>query len=130
MNNEKYRQGMVMRRAVLGDAYVDRAINAATDFNQPLQDMITENCWGEVWTRPALSAQTRSLITIATLAALKASSELKVHVRGALRNGCSAAEIQEVLLQSTVYCGVPSGIEAFTAAKEAIDTWNVENPDI
>jgi len=130
MNNEKYQQGMVMRRAVLGDTYVDRAIDAATDFNQPLQDMITENCWGEVWTRPALSAQTRSLITIATLAALKASAELKVHVRGALRNGCSEAEIQEVLLQSTVYCGVPSGIEAFRAAKEVIESWQADNPEL
>jgi len=130
MNSKKYQQGMVMRRAVLGDAYVDRAIDAATDFNQPLQDMITENCWGEVWIRPALSAQTRSLITIATLAALKASAELKVHVRGALRNGCSEAEIQEVLLQSTVYCGVPSGIEAFRAAKEVIENWQVDNPEL
>ena len=130
MNSKKYQQGMVMRRAVLGDTYVDRAIDAATDFNQPLQDMITENCWGEVWTRPALSAQTRSLITIATLAALKASAELKVHVRGALRNGCSEAEIQEVLLQSTVYCGVPSGIEAFRAAKEVIENWQVDNPEL
>ena len=104
-------------------------IDAATDFNRPLQDMVTENCWGEVWTRPALSPQTRSLITIATLAALKALTELKVHVRGALRNGCSEAEIQEVLLQSTVYCGVPSGIEAFRAAKDAIEAWQAEHPD-
>ena len=129
MKSEKYQQGMVMRRNVLGDEYVDRAIDAATDFNRPLQDMVTENCWGEVWTRPALPPQTRSLITIATLAALKASTELKVHVRGALRNGCSEAEIQEVLLQSTVYCGVPSGIEAFRAAKDAIEAWQAEHPD-
>jgi 4-carboxymuconolactone decarboxylase len=80
-----------------------------------------------VWVRDAISKQTRSLITIATLAALKAPTELKGHVRGALRNGCSIAEIQEVLLHSTVYCGMPSGIETFRAAKEAIEEWRLEN---
>ncbi|ROR94920.1 4-carboxymuconolactone decarboxylase [Sinobacterium caligoides] len=123
MESEKYKQGMNVRREVLGDEYVDRAIDAATDFNKPLQDLVTENCWGEIWANDALPKQTRSLITIATLAALKAPTELKAHVRGALRNGCSAQEIQAVLLQATVYCGVPAGIEAFRAAKEAIEEW-------
>jgi len=87
---------------------------------------VTANCWGEVWSREGLPLQTRSLITIATLAALKAPTELKGHVRGALRNGCTVAEIQEVLLHSTVYCGMPSGIEAFRAAKEVIEEWQAE----
>ena len=123
MSSEKFKKGMAVRREVLGNEYVDRAINGATDFTKPLQDMVTENCWGEIWTRKAISKATRSLITIATLAALKATAELKVHVHGALRNGCSAEEIQEVLLQTAVYCGVPAGIEAFRAAKEIIDDW-------
>lgn len=126
MSNKKYDDGMAVRRAVLGDAYVDKAINSATDFNRPLQDFVTENCWGATWTRDGISKQTRSLVTIATLAALKASTELKTHVRGALRNGCTVQEIQEVLLHSTVYCGAPSGIEAFRAAKEVIEVWEGE----
>ena len=101
-NDQKYQQGLAVRREVMGDAFVDKALNAATDFTMPLQEMVTANAWGETWVRDGLSRQTRSLITIATLAALKASTELKGHVRGALRNGCSVEEIQEVLLHSTV----------------------------
>jgi 4-carboxymuconolactone decarboxylase len=127
MSENKYKKGLEIRREVLGDEYVDKAINSATDFNRPLQDMLTENCWGEVWSRDGISKKTRSLITIATLAALKASPELKVHVQGALNNGCSVAEIQEVLLHSTVYCGAPSGIEAFRAAKEVIDKYEFKS---
>jgi 4-carboxymuconolactone decarboxylase len=123
MSSEKYKQGMEVRREVLGDEYVDRAIKGATAFTKPLQDMVTENCWGEVWTREAIPRATRSLITIGMLSALRATTELKVHVHGALRNGCSVEEIQEVLLQTTAYCGAPAGIEAFRAAKEVIDDW-------
>jgi len=127
MDNEKYQQGLAVRREVMGDSFVDKALDATTDFTQPLQEMVTTNAWGEVWVRPGISKQTRSLITIATLAALKASTELKGHVRGALRNGCSIEEIQEVLLHCTVYCGMPAGMEAFRAAKEAIEEWQAEN---
>ncbi|NPU94730.1 MAG: 4-carboxymuconolactone decarboxylase [Gammaproteobacteria bacterium] len=123
MSSEKYQAGMSVRREVLGDEYVDRAINSATDFTRPLQDMVTENCWGEVWARNGLDKRTRSLVTIATLAALKAPTELKTHVLGALRNGCTVEEIQEVLLHSTAYCGFPAGIEAFRAAKEVVEAW-------
>lgn len=123
MSSEKYLAGMNVRRAVLGDEYVDKALSNATDFTSPLQTMVTENCWGEVWAREGLDKRTRSLITIATLAALKASTELKTHVLGALRNGCTVEEIQEVLLHSTAYCGFPSGIEAFRAAKEVVEEW-------
>lgn len=126
MANQKYNNGMSVRREVLGDEYVDKALAAATDFTKPLQDMVTENCWGEIWTREGLPKKTRSLITIATLVALKAPTELKGHVRGALRNGCTVEEIQEVLLHSTVYCGVPAGIDAFRATKDVIENWEEE----
>ncbi len=123
MKSKKYQDGMAARRKVLGDEYVDTAVSSATEFTRPLQEMVTENCWGEIWVDGVLPDKTRSLVTIATLAALRASTELKAHVRGALRNGCSVTEIQDVLLQSTVYCGVPAGIEAFRAAKEVIESW-------
>jgi 4-carboxymuconolactone decarboxylase len=122
MSSEKYDRGMKVRREVLGDAYVDRALSTTSPFSEPLQKLVTENCWGEIWTREALPRKTRSLVTLAMLAALKAPTELKAHVRGALRNGCTVEEIREVLLQSAVYCGVPAGIEAFRAAKEVIDS--------
>ena len=123
MRGDKYKAGMAVRREVLGDEYVDRAISTATEFTNPLQDIVTENCWGEIWARGVIPKRTRSLITIAILAALKAPTELKAHILGALRNGCTIEEIQDVLLQSTVYCGVPSGVEAFRAAKEVIENW-------
>ena len=123
MSSSKFVDGMAARREVLGDEYVDKALAAATEFTKPLQDLVTENCWGEIWTREALPRRTRSLVTLAMLAALKAPTELKAHVRGALRNGCTVEEIREVLLQAAVYCGVPAGIDAFRAAKEAIEEW-------
>ncbi len=126
MSGEKYVRGMTVRREVLGDEYVDKAISSATDFTKPLQDLVTENCWGEIWTRSAIPKKTRSLITLAFLAALKAPTELKAHVRGALRNGCTVEEIQEVLLQAAVYCGVPAGVEVFRAAKDVIEAWEKE----
>ena len=126
MSGEKYVQGMAVRREVLVDEYVDKAISSAPDFTKPLQDFVAENCWGEIWTRSAIPRSTRSLITIAMLAALKTPAELKAHVRGALRNCCTVEEIQEVLLQATVYCGVPAGVEAFRAAKDVIEAWKKE----
>lgn len=127
-DNPKYQQGMAVRREVMGDEFVDRALNSASDFTQPMQELATSNAWGEVWVREGISRKTRSLVTIATLAALKASNELKGHVRGALRNGCTVQEIQEVLLHSAVYCGMPSGLEAFRAADEVIQVWVADNP--
>jgi len=126
VKSEKYYKGMLVRRAVLGDEFVENALNDTTDFTRPLQDLITENCWGEIWTLDAIPKKTRSLITIAILSTLKASTELKLHVRGALRNGCTVEEIREVLLQVAVYCGVPAGIEAFRAAEEVIGDWPQE----
>ena len=123
MDKAKYEKGLGVRREVMGDEFVDRALSSASDFTQPLQELVTRNAWGEVWAREGLDRRTRSLITIATLAALKASTELKGHVRGALRNGCTVEEIQEVLLHATVYCGMPAGVEAFRAANEVISEW-------
>lgn len=127
MNDDKYEKGLAVRREVMGEEFVDKAFATTTDFTRSLQDMVTENCWGEVWTREDLPRTTRSLITIAMLAALRAPTELKGHVRGALRNGCHVEEIQEVLLHAAVYCGIPAGIEAFRAAKEVIDSWQQEH---
>lgn len=127
MPTDKYQQGLAARREVLGDAYVDNALKSASEFGQPLQDLLIENCWGTIWTREGLPRRTRSLVTIAMLAALKAPNEIKTHVLGALRNGCSKEEIREVLLQAAVYCGAPAGIEAFKAAKEVIEQWDAEH---
>ena len=128
MSKDQFEKGLQIRREVMGDAFVDKAFDSATEFTMPLQELVTANAWGEVWAREGLPRQTRSLITIAMLAALKAPTELKGHVRGALRNGCSIEEIQEVLLHAAVYCGMPAGIDAFRAAKEAIEEWQATQP--
>lgn len=109
-----------MRRAILGDAHVDRSLGAASDFARPLQELITEYAWGAVWTRPELDPRTRSLITIGMLAALGRLPELELHVRAARNTGCRAEEIREVLLQSAIYCGVPAALEAFRVAEAAL----------
>lgn len=123
MDQKQFDRGMQIRREVMGDEFVDKAVANITKFNEPLQQMVAANCWGEVWARDGLSRKTRSLITIAMLAALKATTELKGHVRGALRNGCTVEEIQEVLLHAGVYCGIPASVEAFRAAAEVIEGW-------
>lgn len=114
--------GEQVRRQVMGDSFVDRALANADDFTQPVQDYINEHAWGSTWQRGGIDLKTRSLVTIAMLAALKAPQELKGHVRGALNNGATKEEIQEVLLHSAVYCGAPATQEAFRAAKEVLDT--------
>jgi 4-carboxymuconolactone decarboxylase len=119
MANELHDKGMAVRRDVLGSEYVDRQIAAADDFNKPLQEMVTEYCWGWLWTRPQIPRKTRSLLNLAILSALNRPNEFKTHVKGALKNGCSKDEIREVLLQVAVYCGVPAGVEAFRLAREA-----------
>jgi 4-carboxymuconolactone decarboxylase len=120
MAEEDYQRGMGVRRKVMGDEFVDKAMDAVTDFTQPVQDYINENCWGSVWARDTLPLKTRSIITIAALAALKAPAELKGHVRGAIRNGCTPEEIREVLLHTAPYIGAPALQEAFRAAKEVL----------
>jgi 4-carboxymuconolactone decarboxylase len=113
-------EGMRVRREVLGDDHVDRAIAAATRFTEPFQDMITRYAWGGVWSRPGLDRRTRSAITLAVLTALRAESEIAMHVRAALRNGLSAEEIAEVLLHAGVYAGVPAANAAFAIAQDTL----------
>ena len=115
--------GLDMRRQVMGDAFVDRALGNATEFTQPLPDFVNEHAWGSVWSREGLPLKTRSLITLAALTALKCPQELKGHVRGALNNGCTVEEIREALLHCAVYAGVPAAIDAFRAAQEVIDSY-------
>jgi 4-carboxymuconolactone decarboxylase len=119
MNERKrHKQGMKARRAVLGDAHVDHARAKENSFNAPFQDLITRYAWGEIWTRPGLPRKTRSLITIAMMVALNRSEELRLHLRAAANNGVTRKEIQEVLLQSAIYCGVPAANTAFQIAGE------------
>ena len=122
MSNTKL-EGVQVRREVMGDAFVDRALNNATEFSQPLQDFVNEHAWGGVWNREGLDRKTRSLITLAALTALKCPQELKGHVRGALNNGCTVEEIREALLHCAVYAGVPAAIDSFRSAQEVIDSY-------
>jgi 4-carboxymuconolactone decarboxylase len=114
-------RGMKVRRAVLGDAYVDRSLNAGTEFREPMQQLVTEFCWGAVWDRPNLDRKTRSLVNLGMLTALNRSTELAAHIRGAVNNGASKEEIQETLLQAAVYCGMPAGLESFRVAEKVFD---------
>jgi 4-carboxymuconolactone decarboxylase len=114
--------GEKTRRQVMGDTFVDRALTNADDFTQPMQDFINNHGWGSTWQREGLDLKTRSLVTVAMLAALKAPQELKGHIRGALNNGATIEEIREVLLHSAVYCGAPAAQEAFRAAKEVLNS--------
>jgi 4-carboxymuconolactone decarboxylase len=119
--NGRAEAGLGIRRTVLGPDYVDSALRGATDFNRPLQELVTEFCWGAVWTRPGLPLQTRSLLNVAMLTALNRPHELALHVRGALNNGCTPEEIRETLLQTVIYCGVPAGVDAFRVASKVIN---------
>jgi 4-carboxymuconolactone decarboxylase len=115
---ERFEAGMKIRREVLGDEHVDTAIAKRNAFSGEFQDLITRYAWGEIWTRPGLSRQTRSLITVAMLVALNREEELRMHLRAALRNGATQEEIRETLLQSAIYCGVPAANSAFRIAQE------------
>ncbi|HUK65851.1 MAG TPA: 4-carboxymuconolactone decarboxylase [Anaeromyxobacteraceae bacterium] len=120
MNDEERRQkGMSMRRAVLGETYVDRSVAGRSAFNEAFQDLITRYAWGEIWTRPGLPRTTRSLVTLAMLVAQGPGEEFRLHVKAALRNGVTCEEIEEVLLQAAIYCGVPAANSAFHLAEEA-----------
>jgi 4-carboxymuconolactone decarboxylase len=116
--NPTYEKGLKNRREVLGAEYVDNAIRSADDFSRPLQELVTEYCWGAVWDRPGLDRKTRSIINLAMLTALNRPHELKLHIKGALNNGLSKSEIAEVLLQTAVYCGVPAAVDSFRSARE------------
>ena len=116
-----FKAGLKTRRQVMGDDFVDRALGGATPFTEPMQHYITRNAWGDVWQRPGLDLKTRSLITMSMLIALGRQHELKGHVRGALNNGVTPEQIQEVLLHASIYCGVPCAVEAFRSAAEVVD---------
>lgn len=118
--SDLFDKGMAMRRQVVGDAHVDASMQGANAFMLVAQQAAVELGWGYIWTRPGLDPKTRSLINLGMLTALRASHELKVHVRGAVRNGCTVEEIQEALLQAAVYAGMPAGLEAFRAANEVL----------
>ena len=118
MSKEIYEKGLAIRREVLGADYVDNAIRTADDFNRPLQELVTEYCWGAVWGRPGLPKKTRSMLNLAMLTALNRPHELKLHIKGALKNGVTREEIMEVLLQTGIYCGVPAAVDAFRTARE------------
>lgn len=123
MSNEKLEQGLAIRKQVLGAQHVERSLAAADEFNKPIQELVTEYCWGQVWGNEDLPRQTRSLLNIAMLTALNRSHELKVHVQGALRNGVPKQQIQATLMQTAIYCGVPAALESFRVASEAIKTF-------
>jgi len=120
MDERDYERRLAKREAVLGDAYVEKALASADDFSRPLQDLVTSFAWGQVWTREELPPRTRSLVNLAMLAALNRPHELRIHLRGAVNNGCTNDEIREVLLQTAVYCGFPAAIDAFRAAREVL----------
>src|ERR1700685_1275046 len=117
-DTERYAQGMKVRRAVLGGGHVDKAVANTTPFNEPFQDLITRYAWGEIWARPGLARATRSLITLAMMIALNRPEELRMHLKAAIRNGVTREQIQEVLLHSSIYCGVPAANDAFHIAQQ------------
>lgn len=121
----RYERGLATRREVLGAEYVDRALQGVTPFTQPLQELVTEYCWGAVWTRPGLERRTRSLLNLAMLTALNRPHELGAHVRGAVRNGCTEEEVRETLLQAAIYCGLPAALDAFRVADRVLEETGV-----
>lgn len=126
MDKATYDKGMEIRRATLGDAYVDKAIANADDFTKDLQELVTTYCWGEVWGRDGIDRKTRSTINLAMISALNRPHELAAHVRGAVNNGLSRAEIKEILLQVGIYCGVPAMVDSFPIAKTVLDELEAE----
>jgi 4-carboxymuconolactone decarboxylase len=120
MGKDMFDKGFEIRKAVLGAEFVEKSFASADDFNRPMQELVTEYCWGAVWGRETLDRKTRSMLNLAMLASLNRPHELKMHVKGAIRNGVSKDEIREVLLQVAIYAGVPAGVDAFRNAREAL----------
>lgn len=119
MSTEVFERGLAIRKEVLGAEFVEKSFKAADDFNRPMQELVTEYCWGAVWGRDGLPKKTRSMLNICMLSALNRPHELKMHLKGALKNGVSRDEIREILLQVAIYCGVPAGVDSFRIAREA-----------
>ncbi|MEU8402537.1 4-carboxymuconolactone decarboxylase [Nonomuraea sp. NPDC048892] len=129
-DGDRFEAGLAMRKAVLGAAHVERSLAAVSDFSRPVQELVTEYCWGAVWTREGLDRRTRSLLNLAMLTALNRGHELSVHVRGAVANGVTEAEIQEALLQTAIYAGVPAALEAFRIAERTLGELRAEGVTI
>jgi 4-carboxymuconolactone decarboxylase len=127
-DNPMFKLGFENRKAVLGAEHVEKSWAAADDFNRPMQELVTEYCWGAVWGRDDLPRKTRSLLNIAMLTALNRPHELKMHVAGALRNGATVEEVRGVLLQAAIYCGVPAALDSFRVASEAIKGYSAPKP--
>ena len=121
MTSEKFEQGLKIRKEVVGEEYVNNSINNADEFTMPLQELVTEYCWGSVWSRDGLPRKTRSLLNLVMLTALNRPHELKLHLVGAINNGCTKEEIMEALLQTAIYCGVPAAIDSFRTARAVLD---------
>ncbi|MGL4975259.1 MAG: carboxymuconolactone decarboxylase family protein [Bosea sp. (in: a-proteobacteria)] len=126
MDNPAFEKGLKVRREVLGSAYVDASLTNMDAFMQPFQKLATEWCWGEIWTRPGLPKKTRSMLNLMVLTALNRPNELKLHLRGAVNNGVTPLEIQEILLQATIYAGVPAGLDAFKVAQATLKEIDAE----
>lgn len=120
MSDDMFERGLAKRRQVLGNDYVEQSMRNADQFTQPLQELVTEYCWGNLWHREGLSDRDRSMINLAMITALNRPHELRLHVRGAINNGMSVDEIREVLMQTAIYCGVPAAIDAFRQAREVL----------
>jgi len=118
VEKEMFEKGLAIRRQVLGSEYVDNALKTADSFNMPLQELVTTYCWGEIWGRPGLDRKTRSMLNLAMISALNRPHEVKAHVRGAINNGLTKEDIQEVLLQVAIYFGVPAAVDSFRIARE------------
>ncbi len=132
-DRERYEEGMKVRRSVLGDAHVDRSLASRNEFNSTFQDFITRYAWGEIWTRPGLPRHTRSLLTLAMMVALNREEEFRMHVRAAFKNGVTRLEIEEVLLQTAIYCGLPAANNALHWAQQVfseIDSSKTDGPGI
>jgi 4-carboxymuconolactone decarboxylase len=121
MTDPIYDNGLATRKAVLGNDYVDAAMQRSTDFTRPLQDLVIRHAWGNTWQRAGIDLKTRSIVTVSMLVALGKMHELKIHVRGALNNGVTPAELQEIFMHASVYCGFPAAVDAFRTASEVID---------
>lgn len=119
MTNEVFERGLAIRKEVLGAEFVEKSFASADEFNRPMQELTTEYCWGAVWGREELPRKIRSMLNLAMISALNRPHELKMHVKGALKNGVTKEEIREVLLQVAIYCGIPAGVDAFRVAREA-----------
>jgi 4-carboxymuconolactone decarboxylase len=119
-DNTLHSSGMAMRRRVLGSAYVDGQVQRTNEFTRSLQDLVVRYCWGEVWNRPAITPRQRSLLTVSMLIALDRPDELRIHVRGALNNGCTVDELEETLIQAAIYCGVPAALGACRVVQDVL----------